>query len=144
LWRPAAADTLGGDMRCQLVRETGPAYAPKPRLLDRVRAVIRARHYSRRTEDAYVAWIRRFILYHGKRHPAEMSAPEITRFLVLPRQVHRPGPATEVARDARPRRTQGDCMHHSLEPCATNRGIDLRASARRARLMFLCVRSIAG
>jgi integron integrase len=64
-----------------VVRETGPSYASKPRLLDRVRAAIRARHYSRRTEDAYVAWIRRFILFHGKRHPAEMSAPEITRFL---------------------------------------------------------------
>src|SRR5262249_59429607 len=37
--------------------------------------------YSRRTEEAYVAWIRRFILFHGKRHPAEMSAPEVTRFL---------------------------------------------------------------
>ena len=57
------------------------ADAPKPRLLDRVRAAIRARHYSRRTEDAYVAWVRRFILFHGKRHPAEMAAPEITRFL---------------------------------------------------------------
>ena len=63
------------------VRETGPAYAPKLRLLDRVRAAIRARHYSRRTEDAYVAWIRRYILFHGERHPAEMSAPEIRRFL---------------------------------------------------------------
>ena len=62
------------------MRETGPAYAPKLRLLDRVRAAIRARHYSRRTEDAYVAWIRRHILFHGKRYPAEMSAPEITRF----------------------------------------------------------------
>jgi hypothetical protein len=38
------------------VRETGPAAAPKPRLLDRVRAAIRARHYSRRTEKTYVAW----------------------------------------------------------------------------------------
>lgn len=63
------------------VRETGPADAPKPRLLDRVRAAIRARHYSRRTEEAYVAWIRRYIFFHGKRHPADMGAPEITRFL---------------------------------------------------------------
>ena len=63
------------------VRETGPADAPRPRLLDRVRAAIRARHYSRRTEEAYVAWIRRYIFFHGKRHPAEMGAPEITRFL---------------------------------------------------------------
>jgi integron integrase len=65
----------------RVVRETAPSDAPKPRLLDRVRAAIRARHYSRRTEDAYVAWIRRFILFHGKRHPVEMAAPEITRFL---------------------------------------------------------------
>jgi integrase len=63
------------------VREAGPAGAPKPRLLDRVRAALRTRHYSRRTEHAYVAWIRRFIFFHGKRHPVEMGAPEITRFL---------------------------------------------------------------
>jgi site-specific recombinase XerD len=54
---------------------------PRPRLLDRVRAAIRARHYSRRTEEAYVAWIRRYIFFHGKRHPAEMGGPEISRFL---------------------------------------------------------------
>lgn len=53
----------------------------KPRLLDRVRDAVRARHYSRRTEEAYVAWIRRFILSQGKRHPAEMGAAEITQFL---------------------------------------------------------------
>jgi site-specific recombinase XerD len=55
--------------------------ARPPKLLDRVRAAIRARHYSRRTEDAYVAWIRRFIVFHDRRHPAEMGASEITRFL---------------------------------------------------------------
>jgi hypothetical protein len=58
-----------------------------PRLLDRVRSALRARHYSRRTEEAYVAWIRRYIISHGKRHPAEMGAPEVTGFLtsrVLP------------------------------------------------------------
>ncbi len=59
----------------------GPAGPPRPRLLDRVRAALRARHYSRRTEEAYVAWMRRYIFFHGKRHPAEMGAPEITRFL---------------------------------------------------------------
>jgi integron integrase len=46
-----------------------------------VRDAIRARHYSRRTEKAYVAWIRRYIFFHGKRHPADMAAAEITRFL---------------------------------------------------------------
>jgi integron integrase len=63
------------------VHETSPAGPPKPRLLDRVRVALRTRHYSRRTEEAYVAWIRRYILFHRKRHPAEMGAPEITRFL---------------------------------------------------------------
>ena len=44
-----------------------------PRLLDQVREVIRMRHYSIRTERAYVQWIRRFILFNGKRHPREMG-----------------------------------------------------------------------
>jgi integron integrase len=52
-----------------------------PKLLDQVRAAIRVRHYSRRTEDSYVHWIRRFILFHGKRHPSEMGEREITAFL---------------------------------------------------------------
>jgi integron integrase len=46
-----------------------------------VRYAIRARHYSLRTEEAYVAWIRRFILFHGKRHPMEMGEEEINVFL---------------------------------------------------------------
>jgi integrase len=52
-----------------------------PRLLEQVRASMRARHYSRRTEKAYVGWIRRFILFHGRRHPAEMGEDEVTGFL---------------------------------------------------------------
>ena len=63
------------------LREIGPASAPRPRLFDRVREAIRARRYSRRTEKTYVAWIKRYIFFHGTRHPAEMGAPEITRFL---------------------------------------------------------------
>ena len=53
----------------------------KPRLFDAVREAIRLRHYSRRTEKAYVGWTRRYILFHGKRHPAEMGADEVGRFL---------------------------------------------------------------
>jgi integron integrase len=53
----------------------------EPRLLDRVRGAIRARHYSFRTERAYVAWIRKFLAFHRMRHPLEMGAPEITAFL---------------------------------------------------------------
>jgi integron integrase len=52
-----------------------------PRLLDRVRLVCRARHYSLRTEDAYHDWIKRFILFHDKRHPRDMAEPEVNRFL---------------------------------------------------------------
>ena len=63
------------------VRETTPTGPPKPRLLDRVRLALQARHWSRRTEKTYVAWIRRYILFHGQRHPAEMGAAEITQFL---------------------------------------------------------------
>ena len=59
----------------------GPGAPGKPRLLDRMREAIRARHYSLRTEEAYVAWARRFILFHGKRHPAEMGETEINAFL---------------------------------------------------------------
>ena len=46
-----------------------------------MRTVLRARHYSPRTEESYVAWIRRFIHFHDLRHPADLGAPEITRFL---------------------------------------------------------------
>jgi site-specific recombinase XerD len=52
-----------------------------PRLLDRVREAIRFRHYSRRTEEAYVLWIRRFIVFHEKRHPRELGEAEVTAFL---------------------------------------------------------------
>lgn len=63
------------------VRESVPPVPGAPRLLDRVREALHARHYSRKTEKAYVAWIRRFIVFHGKRHPREMGAAEVTRYL---------------------------------------------------------------
>jgi integrase len=54
---------------------------PPPRLLDRLRTEIRTRHYSIRTEASYVDWARRFILFHGKRHPQDMGAAEVGQFL---------------------------------------------------------------
>jgi len=51
------------------------------RLLDQVREVIRKKHYSIRTEQAYVQWIRRFILFHGKRHPKHMGEKEISQYI---------------------------------------------------------------
>lgn len=65
------------------LREPAGGYdpAPKPRLFDRVRAELRVRHYSSRTEGTYLAWIRRYIIFHGKRHPSEMGADEVEAFL---------------------------------------------------------------
>jgi len=54
---------------------------PRPTLLDDLRRVIRLRHYSPRTEVAYVAWTRRFIVFHGRRHPATLDEGDIGRFL---------------------------------------------------------------
>jgi len=69
----------------QAEQQAAPIYSPsgpqKPRLLDQVREAIRTRHYSYKTEKAYVHWIKRFIFFHNKRHPAEMGESEIGQFL---------------------------------------------------------------
>jgi integron integrase len=54
---------------------------PQRKLLDLMREALRSRHYSERTEQAYCLWVRRFILFHKLRHPADMGAPEINAFL---------------------------------------------------------------
>jgi site-specific recombinase XerD len=51
------------------------------KLLDRVRDAIRTRHYSRRTEEAYLSWMRRFIVFHGKRHPRDLGEAEVSAYL---------------------------------------------------------------
>lgn len=71
------------------VKPTGPAKSrpevragvQAPKLLDRVRAEIRVRHYSRRTEDAYVFWIRRYIRFNDLRHPQDLDERDIGRFV---------------------------------------------------------------
>ena len=70
-----------GSAHLSAVHENLPTSPSAPKLLDRVRQAIRTRHYSRRTEKAYVHWIKRYIFFHGKRHPAEMGAAEVTAFL---------------------------------------------------------------
>lgn len=60
---------------------TRSAAQARPRLLDQVRDAIRRRHYSYRTEETYVHWIKRFIYFHDRRHPREMAATEVTSFL---------------------------------------------------------------
>lgn len=70
------ADGLPAMTRAQL-----PEGGPPPKLLDRVRTAVRLRHYSRRTEKAYVDWIRRYILFHRKKHPSTMGATDLVAFL---------------------------------------------------------------
>lgn len=63
-----------------MVDKLAPSASP-PRLLDQVRYRVRTLHYSLRTETAYVDWIKRFILFRGKRHPSEMDVVEMEAFL---------------------------------------------------------------
>ena len=58
-----------------------PGISVQPKLLDRFREALRSRHYSRRTEQTYCLWVKRFIYFHKVRHPAEMGEPEINAFL---------------------------------------------------------------
>jgi integrase-like protein len=90
------------------------------RLLDCVREEIRARHYSRRTEEAYVHWIRQYIRFHGLRHPHELGSSEITAFLTpfLRNASSRSGLRhPDRAGAPRPRRRQhDDGLHARPEP----------------------------
>ena len=74
-------DSSQGDVSPVGSSRTPATVAAAPRLLDRVRDRIRVKHYSLRTEQAYVDWIRRFIGFHGKRHPLTMGASEVEAFL---------------------------------------------------------------
>ena len=58
-----------------------PDAGQKPKLLDRLREALRSRHYSRRTEETYCHWVRRYCYFHNLRHPAEMAEPEINAYL---------------------------------------------------------------
>jgi len=68
---------------------------PKARLLDQVREVMRLKHYSLRTEQTYIQWIKRFIFFHQKRHPREMGAPEVKAFLTDLAVRHRVAASTQ-------------------------------------------------
>lgn len=64
-----------------VTHSTPPSSSRPPKLLDQVRRCIRDKHYSLRTEEAYVYWIRWYIRFHGLKHPMEMGADEIKAFL---------------------------------------------------------------
>ena len=70
----------GSSLEGQHPYQQSPA-ARKPRLLEQLRQALRSRHYSRRTEQTYCQWVKRFIYFHKVRHPAEMAEPEINAFL---------------------------------------------------------------
>jgi hypothetical protein len=71
--------------RIPLLRDRSIEYSTsarqKVRLLDQMKLALRSRHYSRRTEQTYCLWVRRFVQFHSLRHPAEMGEPEINAFL---------------------------------------------------------------
>ena len=77
----SAAPTLGGTM-------------PKPRLLQSMRANLRLRHFSPRTEEAYTAWTRRFVRFHQLRHPADLGEAEVKAFLIYLAQDRHLAPST--------------------------------------------------
>lgn len=58
-----------------------PSNTPSPKLLDQVRDKLRLKHYSIRTEVQYVQWVKRFILFHGKKHPLDLGATQVEAFL---------------------------------------------------------------
>lgn len=64
-------------------------------LIERVRARMRASRYSRRTEEAYIDWIRRYVLFHNRRNPAEMGEPEIGEFVTDLAVVQKAGASTQ-------------------------------------------------
>jgi hypothetical protein len=65
--------------------QNAPAVSARtPKLMDQLNEALRSRHYSRRTEQAYCHWFRRFIFFHNVRHPAEMAEPESNAFLTHP------------------------------------------------------------
>lgn len=69
--------------------------AARPRLLERMRGAIRVRHYSIRTETSYIEWVKRFIVYHGRRHPALLGPSEVAAFLTYLAVERSVAPATQ-------------------------------------------------
>ena len=83
------------------------ASAHNPKLLDRVRDVLRRKHYSFRTEQTYTDWIRRFILFHGKRHPKEMAEAKVGEFLTHLARNGKVSPSTPRSGVQQPCRANG-------------------------------------
>ena len=67
----------------------------KPKLLDQVRQIIRVKHYSLRTEESYISWIKRFIFFHNKKHPIEMGEKEIGEFITYLAKIKKVSASTQ-------------------------------------------------
>src|SRR5204863_3286846 len=124
-----------------VVREARQPYGQGPRLLDRVRERIRTRHYSRRTEKAYVGWIRRYILFHGRRHPREMGAEELSRYHFargrcegerLDAEPGAGGPAVSLPRGPGPGRSLAPGGRAGEAAATASRGPHARRGTRRS------------
>ena len=76
-----AGESVEVDPSLRPMRTPGHREPPHPKLLDQARQAMHTRHYSYRTEKAYIGWMKRFIVFHQKRHPAEMGEAEIGQFL---------------------------------------------------------------
>ena len=106
----------------------------QPRLLDQMRDVLRLKHRSVRTEKAYIGWVKRFILFHDKRHPKDMGTAEIRAFLVyLATHEHvaastQNGALNAPARQPQPRRLP--VTSHPSWPCPAARACSLPAADR--------------
>ncbi|MDB5306381.1 MAG: integron integrase [Gemmataceae bacterium] len=96
-----------------------------PKLLDRVRAACRVRHDSIRTEDAYHDWVKRFVLFHQKRHPLDMAEPEVNAFLTDPAVTRQVAASTQNRRCA----PSCSCMARS----STARWTSSKSSGRTGR-----------
>ena len=77
---------------------TTPTAQP-PKLLDQIRNKLRVKHYAIRTEEQYLHWIKRYILFHGKRHPKDMGAAQIEAFLTNLAVAGKVSASTQIASD---------------------------------------------
>ena len=73
--------------------------AQPPKLLDQIRNKLRVKHYAIRTEEQYLHWIKRYILFHGKRHPKDMGAAQIEAFLTNLAEAEKVSASTRIASD---------------------------------------------
>ena len=96
-WIKTGHMRVGKSIQSAGTRDMGAAKtgARQPKLMEQMRSELRSRHYSRRTEETYCSWVKRYIFFHGLRHPAEMGEKEINQFLSKLAVEGRIGPSTQ-------------------------------------------------